>query len=415
MAEHYFRHEYSRLVARLARQVGIHHLDLIEDAVQSALVAALESWRTNGMPDHPSAWLYRVASNQLLGHLKQNSNHQRILTQYGNELIGEQGINSDELATQHINDDLLQMLLVCCNEKIPIESQLILALKILCGFGINEISQRLFCSEASVYKRYSRAKIYLRDANVDIFELNDNTLEQRLPRIHKILYTLFTEGYLSVNSEFQIRLELCNESIRLTTILTEHPHRQAPETFALLALMYLHSARMSGRQDSTGGLLLLEEQDRTLWDQEKIHTGLNWLEKSATGDNFSQYHAEAGIAAEHCLAPTFAQTRWDRIVQCYLLLEQQTSSAVHRLNRAVAMAEWKGPQAGLEILNECRPPAWLSGSYLWCAVMADLNMRCGNKGEAFTYREKAVQLAPTRAIKNLLERRFNKISELQND
>src|SRR5258706_13154119 len=167
-----------------------------------------------------------------------------------------------------------------------------------------------------------------------------------------------------------IRRELCDEAIRLATILAEHPAVQAPETFALLALMHLHAARMTACQNSSGGLLLLEEQDRGLWDQQGIQIGLEWLARSSQGDRFSRYHAEAGIAAEHCLAHSFQGTRWDKGVECYALLEQIAPSAIHKLNRAVAVAEWQGPAEGLAVLKGFEPPTWLPGSYIWAAVLA---------------------------------------------
>jgi RNA polymerase sigma-70 factor (ECF subfamily) len=203
-----------------------------------------------------------------------------------------------------------------------------------------------------------------------------------------------------------IRRELCDEALRLATILAEHPVGQLPETFALLALMHLHVSRMTARQDGSGGLLLLEEQDRALWDQRRIQVGLEWLAKSAEGDGFSRYHAEAGIAAEHCLAPSFQETRWDKVVECYSLLERITPSAIHRVNRAVAVAEWQGPDAGLAVLKGFEPPTWLAGSYLWSAILADLHRRCGNTDTAKRYRDEALKSAPTPAVKQLLQRRL---------
>lgn len=220
------------------------------------------------------------------------------------------------------------------------------------------------------------------------------------------MYLLFTEGYLSSHAETPIRRELCDEAIRLATILAEHPVGQAPETFALLALMHLHAARTTARQDASGGLLLLQEQNRDLWDRQEIQVGLEWLAKSAQGDDFSRYHAEAGIAAEHCLAPSFQATRWDQVVECYARLEQIAPSAIHKLNRAVAVAEWRGPAEGLAILEGFEPPTWLAGSYLWAAVLADLHRRCGNIDTAERYRDVAFKSAPTPAVKELLQRRL---------
>ncbi len=179
-----------------------------------------------------------------------------------------------------------------------------------------------------------------------------------------------------------------------------------PETFALLALMHLHVARMPARQDGSGGLILLEEQDRALWDSREIQIGLEWLARSAEGETFSRYHAEAGIAAEHCLAPAFAETRWERIVECYALLEQLAPSGLHKLNRAVALAEWKGPRAGLTLLDGLAPPSWLEGSYLWAAVLADLHRRAGDVGLAERHRAIALAAAPSPAVRAALERRL---------
>lgn len=140
--------------------------------------------------------------------------------------------------------------------------------------------------------------------------------------------------------------------------------------------MHFHTVRVDGRQDSSGGLLLLEEQDRVLWDQARIHVGMKCLAKSAEGDRFSRYHAEAGIAAEHCLAPSFQATRWEKVAETYALLEEAAPSAIHKLNRSVAVAEWKGPAEGLALLKDFEPPTWLAGSYVWAAVLADLHRRC---------------------------------------
>jgi predicted RNA polymerase sigma factor len=180
----------------------------------------------------------------------------------------------------------------------------------------------------------------------------------------------------------------------------------APETFALLALMHLHVARLSGRVDAAGGLLLLEEQDRTQWDREHMQLGMAWLQRAASGDTFSRFHAEAGIAAEHCLAPSFAETRWREIVDLYAHLERIAPSPLHTLNRAIAIAEWQGPAAALAIVNELAPPAWLEGSYLWDAVLADLHGRAGHADISRVHRDRAIESAPTDAVRQLLRRRL---------
>ena len=411
LGEYFFRHEYGRLVAMLSRRMGLRHLELVEDSVQCALLAAVESWTSVGVPENPSAWLFRVAHNHVVGELRQRARREHLVAERGLEGADTSASGPTAALAGDVRDDLLRMLFVCCDDSIPIESQLVIALKTLCGFDVREIAERLFTTEANVYKRLGRARSRLREFPFEPDDLSSEQLASRLPAVQSILYLLFTEGYLSSHAEQAIRRELCDEAKRLAQILAEHPVGGKPATFALLALMHLHAARMTARQDGSGGLLLLEEQDRSCWDQAEIQTGLAWLAKSAQGDVFSRYHAEAGIAAEHCLAPSFEETRWDRIVECYALLERLAPSALHTLNRAVAVAEWRGPVAGLAIIEELEPPSWLAGSYMWMAVLADLHRRCGNGDLAQRYRDAALGSAPSVAVKDALKRRLQMVRD----
>ena len=406
LAEHFFRHEYGRLVAMLTRRTGAQHIEAVEDAVQAALMSALESWTVAGVPDNPTAWLYRVARNGLWDDLRQRTRHRRLMEENATEVVAALEQGPEPSLADEVQDDLLRMLFVCCDDAIPAESQIVLALKVLCGFEVREIAARLFTSEANVYKRLGRARERLRARPPSTDEFTSEQYASRLAGVRTILYLIFTEGYLSSHADTAIRRELCAEAIRLTEILATHPIGQSPETSALLALLHLHSARLTARQDGAGGLLLLEEQDRGLWDAGEIEVGLSWLAKSAAGDVFTRYHAEAAIAAEHCLAPTFHETRWDKVIEYYELLEQVAPSALHRLNRAVAVAELHGPARGLAVLDGFHPPTWLAGSYMWMAVLADLHRRSGDVDAASGYREMACQLAPTAAVKQVLVRRL---------
>jgi RNA polymerase sigma factor (sigma-70 family) len=405
LVEHFFRREYGRLVAILTRKVGVRNLEAVEDAVQGALLTALTVWTARGIPDDPGAWLYRVAHNNLIDHLRRKADRMRILEQAVDAV--DQG---DHLPPAHFTsemaDDTLRMLFICCDDGIPRESQLVFALKTLCGFSVAEIALRLFTSEANVYKRLARARDRLRDIGPEIETPPLDTLKSRLPNVQSVLYLLFNEGYLSAHAEEAIRRELCDEAVRLTTALAEHSIGAVPETFALLALMHLHAARLGGRRDATGGLLLLEEQDRSLWDRERMRIGTEWLERSAHGDVFSRFHAEAGIAAEHCFAPSFEATRWKEIADLYAMLERIDASPLHTMNRAVALAEWQGPGAGLALLEGLAPPAWLAGSYLWDAVLGDLHRRAGNLEISQRHRDRALASAPTDAVRDLLRRRL---------
>ena len=406
LVEHFVRHDYGRLVATLTRRVGFRHIEVVEDAVQSALMAALSAWTEQSLPADPGAWLYKAAYNQLIQALRRESRRLKIRHNAAEEL----GERIDDAVSarfaDEIRDDMLRMLFVCCDESIPRESQLVLALKTLCGFSTAEIALRLFTSEGNIHKRLGRARDRLREIAPDVDAPPLDELRPRLPGVHAVLYLLFNEGYLSAHAEQAIRRELCDEAVRLTTLLGEHPVGATPETFALLALMHLHAARLGARVDGAGGLLLLEEQDRSLWDHEGISMGMEWLQRSAAGEAFSRFHAEAAIAAEHCLAASYPQTRWKEIADLYAMLEALAPSPLHTLNRAVAVAEWQGPAAGLAVIEGLEPPAWLAGSYLWDAVLGDLHGRAGHWEIAREHRERALASAPTSAVRELLRRRL---------
>jgi RNA polymerase sigma-70 factor (ECF subfamily) len=406
LAEHFFRREYGRLVAILTRKAGVRHVDLVEDAVQTALMKALTAWVAKGLPENPGAWLYRVAHNHLIGTLRINAGRLRILETAADESMVATDNPASPRFDDEVRDDLLRMLFVCCDEAIPRDSRLVLALKTLCGFSTAEIALRLFLSEANVLKRLGRARQRLRQIPPDFNSLPLPAMKSRLPSVHVVLYLLFNEGYLSAQSNRAVRREMCDEAVRLTTLLTEHPVGATPETFALLALMHFHGARLGARLDGLGGLLLLEEQDRSLWDQDQMRLGAACLQKAARGETFTRFHAEAAIAAEHALSPSFAQTRWKEIADLYALLDSLAPSPLNAMNRAVAIAEGQGPEAGLALLKDVEPPPWLLGYHLWDAVLGELHRRAGHAGEARPYLERALAAAPTDAERELLRRRL---------
>jgi RNA polymerase sigma factor (sigma-70 family) len=406
LVEHFFRREYGRLVAILTRTVGLRHLEIVEDAVQSAMMTALRSWADQGAPDDPGAWLYRVAYNSLIDDLRRKDDRSRILAQAVDPIGQDAHALPASFFAREVADDTLRMLFICCDAAIPRESQLVFALKTLCGFSVSEIALRLFTSEANVYKRFARARDRLRDIAPEIETPSLDALTSRLSAVQAVLYLLFNEGYLSSHAEDSIRRELCDEAVRLTTLLAEHPIGARSDTFALLALMHLHAARLGARRDATGGLLLLEEQDRSLWDRERMRIGAEWLQRSANGDVFTRFHAEAGIAAEHCFAPSFKETRWQEIADLYAMLERIEPSPLHTMNRAVAVAESAGADAGLAVLQAVAPPTWLAGSYLWDAVMGDLHRRAGHLEIAQRHRDRALASAPSDAVRDLLRRRL---------
>jgi RNA polymerase sigma factor (sigma-70 family) len=389
---HWFRRELGRLVSILSRRFGIQRLELCEDAAQTALLQATQSWSSK-LPDDPGAWLYRVAHNHVLDELRREKRDERYLAE----------VRVDDVE-QTVADDVLRLLFVCADPAIPPESQLVLALKTLCGFSTEEIALRLFQSEDAVHKRLQRARARLREhAEVQSIDA------ERVGSVLHMLYLLFNEGYSSAEPERLIRRELCDEALRLALMLREHPAGALPETDALIALMCFHAARFDARLDGMGGLLLLEEQDRSLWDRELVERGLARLTRSARGETLSRYHAEAGIAAEHCLAPSYAKTRWEEIVRLYTVLERIAPSPLNLLNRAIALAEWKGPDAGLDALAALEVPSWLQGYYLWDATLGELYRRRGDRERALAHTERALASAPTNPEKALLARRAREI------
>jgi RNA polymerase sigma-70 factor (ECF subfamily) len=378
-------------------------MELCEDAAQTALMRAVQAWSLGDLPDNRSAWLYRVASNQVLDTLRRERRSEPL---EGEEALeDEQSIETPYLESE-VRDDLLRLLFVGADPAIAPESQLVLALKVLCGFSTEEIALRLFQSEDAVHKRLQRARTRLRELTPSLDTPPLRELEDRLPRVLHMLYLVFNEGYSSAQPDRLIRRELCEEAIRLATLLVEHAAGAVPETDALLSLMYLHTARFEARVDGAGGLLVLEEQDRALWDLQLIHRGMTYLQRSARGDRMSRYHLEAAIAAEHCLAESYAETRWDEISRLYEALERINPSPLNVLNRAIALAEWQGVDAGLKELEAMRPPAWLLGYYLWDATLGELYRRKGDREKAEAHLRRAFDAAPTHAEKALLDRRL---------
>lgn len=355
------------------------------------MMRAVEAWPRGGEPERASAWLYRVAYNEVMGQLRRGSPE---------AMPEEHSDPADAFFEGEVQDDMLRMLFVCCDESLPPNAQIVLALRTLCGFSVGEIAQRLFLSEANVYKRLHRARQRLR-TSVDTDALAAQT--GRLDSVLRVLYLIFAEAHLSNRAGPAIRDELGRDALRLALLVAQHPKGESPRSSALVALMLLHLARSPGRQNA-GGLLLLEEQERGEWNQELIAEGLRWLARSAEGDDYSRYHAEAGVAAEHCLAPSFSETRWDRVASCYETLERLSPSPLHRLNRAIAVAECRGPVAGLRLL-EVFETQKVTESFYWSAALSDLCERAGRHDEAERHRRTALALAPSEAIRQLFLRR----------
>ncbi len=409
LVDHFFRHESARLVALLTRAFGIHNLDLVEDVVQSAMLQALETWKLKGVPKDPAAWVYRVARNRALDVLRRRSTAEK----YGPDIAWLEAIRGQDqpldewVLDSEIHDSQLRMIFACCRDELPPESQIALALKILCGFSVAEIARALLTSESSVKKRIYRAKQRL-TADPTPFEVPDGeALTERLESVHNVLYLLFNEGYNSQHPDELIRRDLCEEAIRLCHQLSEHPICSSPATQALLALMLLHAARFDARLDSDGGILLLEDQDRDGWLRPLIGRGLEALEASAEGDSLTRYHLEAGIAAQHCLAPSFDQTDWTAILGLYDQLLRIHPSPVGELNRAIVVAQLDGPRAGIEAIESSANLKHLDSYHLLDATRGELHLRAGDRALARTYFESASNKTRSLSERRLLVRKLH--------
>ena len=411
LVDHFFRHEHGKLVAVLTRVFGLPSLDLVDDVVQAALLQALETWKIHGVPEHPAAWMYRVARNKALDTIRHRDVADRLNPEW--TWLTESTTpppDIDRLFLSHeIADSQLRMIFTCCHPDLPAESQIALTLKTLCGFGNSEIERALLTSEANVKKRIARAKRKFADTEINFEVPAGEDLKPRLNSVHTVLYLLFNEGYSSSQPYELIRRDLCEEAIRLCFLLYEHPSSTNPETAALLALMLLHASRFDARLDADGNMLLLEEQDRTRWNRDLIARGLHYLSESASGDRLSRYHVEAAIAAQHSLAPSFVETDWLTILKLYDDLIRIQPSPIHELNRAIAIAQVTGPDAGINAIQKIGALETLEDFHLLHATLGEFHRRAGRPEEARRCFNRAMECTVSPSERRLLQRRLREL------
>jgi RNA polymerase sigma factor (sigma-70 family) len=383
LVENLFRHESGRMLAALLRILGLHNFDLAEDVVQDTLVRALETWRFR-VPANPGAWLMLTARNGALDVVRRERSARRFAPELSHLLDSEWTLvgTLDELfLDSEIRDDQLRMMFSCCHPRLAPEVQVALILKILCGFGTDEIARAFLTEPATVEKRIGRGKQALRESGT-LYEIrSDPAILDRLDAVLATLYLLFNEGYHGSHPELPIRSELCAEAMRLLAMLLEHRTAAAPRAVALLALMCFHAARLQARLDDAGSLILLEAQERGRWDVELIRRGVELLERAAEGDRVSEFHLEAAIAAKHCLAPRYEETDWRGIVGLYDLLMGVKPTPIVALNRAIAVGQLEGPAAGLAALQAI-PQAGLEGYPFFAAALGEMHRRAGRGDQA---------------------------------
>ncbi len=394
LVENFFRHETGRLHGALIRLVGVQNIALAEDVAQEAMLRALRTWAMGGVPANPSAWITQVALNlarDAMRHQRMATGKESAIVTHHEQMLGTPAIAWE--AAREIRDDALRLMFVCAHPAIAPDAQVILALKILCGFGTGEIARAFLSSEAAIEKQLTRTKQRIAEAGIGFEIPEGEDLAPRLTGVLAIIYLLFNEGYKASAGDRLLREDLCREAIRVATLLVAHPAGRTPPAHALLALMLLTAARFPARLDEQGGLLRLDDQDRAKWDQTLITRGLEQLARAAQGTELSEYHLQAGIAALHCTAPDYASTDWEAILRHYDELLRLKPSPVVALNRAVAVAHVHGPQAGLDTIAAMPQREKLEKHYLLHAVVGELHWRMKNhQAAAWSFRH-ALSLA----------------------
>jgi RNA polymerase sigma-70 factor (ECF subfamily) len=410
VTDHFFRHEGAKVVATLTAHLGTHRLQLAEDVVQEALLRALQTWSFHGVPGNPAAWLTQVAKNLALNAVlrerRWNEKQDGITAEH------ERWLSSppDDMKHETFADDTLRMMFVCFHPELSADAQTALALRTLCGFSPGEIAAAFLTSEAAIAKRLVRARQRIRELALPFAVPDPSELATRRNGVLHTLYLLFNEGYKATIGDRLVRDDLCHEAIRMVTMLTEHPATKEPRAFALLALMLLNAARLHTRTDDAGHLLRLHEQDRSAWNRPMIERGIVCLRHAAQGEMLSAYHIEASIAATHCTAPDAFSTNWPRILQLYDQLLALTGSPVTAMNRAVAVARVRGPQAGLDALDAIKQRSVLEISHLYHAIRATFAAELGRTDVALVHFRQAATLATLPTERDFIARRIEECS-----
>lgn len=396
MLPHLFRNEFSKITAVLCKRLGPSHIQLAEDIASETFLLASETWPYKGVPENPTAWLYVVAKNKLHNYLTRNKLYNDKIKPALESERPDVEIPDIDLSETNIYDSQLQMLFAVCHPSVPAESQIALALRILCGFGIEEIASAFLSNKATINKRLLRAKEKLRLENIPIEMPPEAALPQRLENVLTTLYLLFNEGYYSESHDTVLREDLCLEAMRLTQMLTAYPATAQSQVYALLAMMCFHASRFKARKNDQGELILYEDQDESLWNRELIAQGAFFLHKAATGEQASRYHLEAGIAYWHTIK-TDSPEKWQQILQLYNRLLLLEYSPIAALNRTFALSKVKGNAAAI---SEAEKLQLLDNPYYF-SLLGTLYAE-SNADTAIGHFEKALSLAKTNADRNII-------------